>query len=1007
MEYKNEAFYLIDNRKMCVYTRGVRHVPSSWNYENRFSKEPDITGSTTNVLDGTQSDGYVSINRNFKTQSDGTLVLRTAVNVSNTADGMRIYFANSLGQNVLEICTFDGFYHVMASENVNTGIRSCVGDVTVRVIINLDKSCGQVFLNGEKACDYKLAEFCDFDRIYYSTAFKSNVVVEPKYCILYKNFSVNENFFDEKVPDDWNGDGAQTFLMYGGKYDSGCLRFDSSGSLSKSFSAISGKFVFEGYIYMPYNDRAGFVLGNTSVVLDGNVLASDTYKKSIRNNLFQCVHMAVDTVLHQAVLYVNGKKCAVLPFEKDSIDSISVFFDKRTDNGTAWFGDIKVYNVYDYPDYCPKPQKTEPNDCVTIMSVCSLWREGMHSGWDFVSPYDECSPLIGYYDEGEPEEADWEIKQLAEHGMQAMQYCWFAPSVNDFFTPIKKPTYSEALNDGYFYAKYSDEVKFCIMWENATFSGCRDGMAIEQFKSYLWDYWVEYYFTDSRYLVVDNKPVFEIFRADVFLKNFGGLEKCREVIDFMRRDIKKYGFDDITLLFLNSGLNKDSLKQLCDLGADGAIQYCWDQNSYYPEYLRNVNTQAINNVKAVSDSLFYIPTVSTGLNILGWENKRSPMATCEQHEKAIDIYNELLKLQGRTKMILFSTWNEFGEGHWLAPSGLNGYGYADVWRKKLTDAPNEHIDVLPTQNQKARICRLYNDRRTPIRAWLKHDIGTDSDSIPEITVKSVDFSKVKSLTDFKDENIDGHIKLYGNHIYGNAVVQDPKVILPEKICFDAAEVDVIHVRMSSSLTDKVMIFFMNEGDSDFSYHKRFEKYFTYNDKSVDFYFSTSECPYWKGKISRIRFDPAENLGEFTLELIEFLKYSQEQKKFSIFADGTELTDIPVGYKECGDGEFYVSAEPKTGFYSAMNFYHEWNRFDGVLYIKTGTDMEFKFTVGKSEAQVNGNSVRLKRAFGTYDHVPTLPLKFILDNSGIDYKINGTDISVFIRKNNHKNDTEEM
>lgn len=190
MEYKNEAFYLIDNRKMCVYTRGVRHVPSSWNYENRFSKEPDITGSTTNVLDGTQSDGYVSINRNFKTQSDGTLVLRTAVNVSNTADGMRIYFANSLGQNVLEICTFDGFYHVMASENVNTGIRSCVGDVTVRVIINLDESCGQVFLNGEKACDYKLAEFCDFDRIYYSTAFKSNVVVEPKYCILYKNFSV-------------------------------------------------------------------------------------------------------------------------------------------------------------------------------------------------------------------------------------------------------------------------------------------------------------------------------------------------------------------------------------------------------------------------------------------------------------------------------------------------------------------------------------------------------------------------------------------------------------------------------------------------------------------------------------------------------------------------------------------------------------------------------------------------------------------------------------------------
>ena len=75
-----------------------------------------------------------------------------------------------------------------------------------------------------------------------------------------------------------------------------------------------------------------------------------------------------------------------------------------------------------------------------------------------------------------------------------------------------------------------------------------------------------------------------------------------------------------------------------------------------------------------------------------------------------------------SKMLYFSTWNEYGEGHWLAPSGLNGFGYADQWRKAFTDAPEVHDDILTTINQKNRICRLYNDTRQPIRPWLEEEM---------------------------------------------------------------------------------------------------------------------------------------------------------------------------------------------------------------------------------------------------------------------------------------------
>lgn len=168
----------------------------------------------------------------------------------------------------------------------------------------------------------------------------------------------------------------------------------------------------------------------------------------------------------QPTIYVNGKKKVTLAINDKSFDGITVSFAPKTD-AVMWFDDVQICNIIDHDDYPSYPQVAESKDYNIGVNVCWLWRD-QHSGegWDSVSSFPEFEPYIGYYDEGLRETADWELKWLAEHGVDFMHACWYCPSAN-VKEPIKKMRHSYyALHDGYMMAKYSDLVDFCIMWEN-------------------------------------------------------------------------------------------------------------------------------------------------------------------------------------------------------------------------------------------------------------------------------------------------------------------------------------------------------------------------------------------------------------------------------------------------------------------------------------------------------------------------------------------------------------
>src|SRR5690348_14039544 len=77
------------------------------------------------------------------------------------------------------------------------------------------------------------------------------------------------------------------------------------------------------------------------------------------------------------------------------------------------------------------------------------------------------------------------------------------------------------------------------------------------------------------------------------------------------------------------------------------------------------------------------------------------------------------------QMVLLDNWNEYGEGHYIMPSSLGGFGYLNALRSVFTSNPAENPNETPTPAQKARLNVLYPN------GWVGHAWNFDGDQDAE------------------------------------------------------------------------------------------------------------------------------------------------------------------------------------------------------------------------------------------------------------------------------------
>ena len=376
-----------------------------------------------------------------------------------------------------------------------------------------------------------------------------------------------------------------------------------------------------------------------------------------------------------------------------------------------------MYNIK-FNSYVPQPQPAT-SDRIVAAHYYSGWKKGaagVHEGFnDLAEVYPDRTPLMGYYDEENPEVCDWEIKWAVEHGINCFIYCWYRKPEN-----MGKPVTvndlrcAHGIHEALFNAKFQSHMKFAIMFEaTRRWGGTDEQDMVEN----LMPFWMETYFKRDNYLVIDNKPVLFVYQQERLSEEcFQSVESQRKTFDACREYAKQFGFDGMVFAVCNTSTDEADYQEAMARGYDFRFGYNSGYNSpydFYPDEDDIVKEQCnifMDNLKI--DESAFIPTPSCfqdptprftqrwndlGYQFREWSNiwYLSPEKFKVLLKKMKDITDQLPEGSWAKKIIMIDNWNEWDEGHFVAPSHKFGYKYLQAIREVFTACDNLPDYITP------------------------------------------------------------------------------------------------------------------------------------------------------------------------------------------------------------------------------------------------------------------------------------------------------------------------
>ena len=115
------------------------------------------------------------------------------------------------------------------------------------------------------------------------------------------------------------------------------------------------------------------------------------------------------------------------------------------------------------PDYVPPPEPATADRLIGAHYFPG-WKPGAYRGWSVLADYPERKPVLGWYDESNPEVTDWEIKWALEHGIGFFVYCWYRDKENaGKRVGVSDVRMGHAIHEGLFGCRHKEQFRFAIM----------------------------------------------------------------------------------------------------------------------------------------------------------------------------------------------------------------------------------------------------------------------------------------------------------------------------------------------------------------------------------------------------------------------------------------------------------------------------------------------------------------------------------------------------------------
>ncbi len=359
------------------------------------------------------------------------------------------------------------------------------------------------------------------------------------------------------------------------------------------------------------------------------------------------------------------------------------------------------FNVLPALELAPASYVPEPRPVESEYEIGAYYFPGWsrRSGWDKVDATAPIRrPLLGYYDEANPEVVDWQIKWAVENGIQFFFVDWYWSAGRISLDHWVKAFYR---------AKYKKYLKWAVMWANHNGPGTHseaDWRAVTQF-------WLENYFKTPEYYQIDGKPVVVIWDPAVVdsdmiaeakangveLKPGEGVAKALRISRDLCVEAGLKGVYFVAMKWPEHATDSATIRKLADATFDATTIYHYMHPG--DKILPNPKLYPFDDVVASAPEhwanwqetgiLPFIPNLSTGWDSRPWHGFRQTVVygrDVEKFRKHCADYKEFADKTG-VKRFALAPVNEWGEGSYAEPNREFGFGMYEAIRDVFCAPP--------------------------------------------------------------------------------------------------------------------------------------------------------------------------------------------------------------------------------------------------------------------------------------------------------------------------------
>ncbi len=475
--------------------------------------------------------------------------------------------------------------------------------------------------------------------------------------------------------------------------------------------------------------------------------------------------------------------------------------------------------------YVPEPQPVRGD-----LEVGAFYFPGWKTAnrWTPILDFPMRRPVLGWYDEGNPECADWQIKWAVEHGLTFFMVDWYWSQGSRQL--------EHWLHDAYAKSRYKDHLKWAIMWANHNQPGTH---SLEDWRQ-VTQYWLDHYLKTDQYYRIEGRPAVFIWAPQNIRNDLGGSDKAKELYDLAQKMARDAGLPGIYFVAMSSHNSAAGCRELKAEGYEAFTSYHGFQlaeqelgTQYFSfEEVVRTSPQVWKDCDQRASGLEYFPIVDTGWASEPWHGNAARVIhqrTPERFGRLCELARDYARQNGK-KIVCLGPWNEWGEGSYIEPYAQYGFGDLEAVRKAFCPPGPYPPSVIPSDVGLGPYDIQFAAENT------KWEFDTQED------VKA--WAPSASLS----------VQQSGGALTGHTTGTDP-ILYGPSVRIDTSQVHHLAVRMRADRATHAQLFW---GTATLQQSEATAVHFELpgDNQWHEFRLDLREQPTWRGIVTSLRFDPA-------------------------------------------------------------------------------------------------------------------------------------------------------